>query len=73
MTVAFWTRADQAEQDVLLWAVVDGWHRHRRTCDLEPCPHLQAAIREICDWREARILLSRAQALRVAQEVEQAA
>jgi hypothetical protein len=29
-----------------------------------PCPHLKAAIAEVLDWREARILLSRAEALR---------
>jgi hypothetical protein len=41
---------------------------HGKTCPpCNPCPHLQAAIREVCDWREARILLSRAEALRVAE------
>ena len=38
---------------------------HGRTCKrCNPCPHLQAAIREVCDWREARRLRSRAEALR---------
>jgi hypothetical protein len=68
MTVAFWTDADQAELDVLVWAVVDGWQKHRRTCQLEPCPHLQAAIREVCDWREARALRSKAEALRTERD-----
>ena len=31
-----------------------------------PCAHLQAAIREVVDWREARLLLSTAEALREA-------
>jgi len=34
----------------------------------KPCPHLQTAIREVGEWREARILLSRAQALRAIQD-----
>lgn len=29
-----------------------------------PCPHLQTAIAAVVDWRDARALLSRAQALR---------
>jgi hypothetical protein len=62
-----WTAADAAELDCLVWALADGWHNHRRTCDLEPCSHLQEAIREVLDWREARILLSRADALRAMQ------
>ena len=35
-----------------------------------PCPRLQAAIAEVVDWLEARVLLSRAEALR--REVEEA-
>jgi hypothetical protein len=114
-----WTAADQAERDVLLWALADGYDEHRQKCRacqpcpelaswrahktecracqgeapltygppcerrrqfLEhdtsrcsclPCPHLQAAVREVVDWREARALLSRAQALRA--ELEAAA
>ena len=38
---------------------------NRRGCPLcLPCPHLQKAIAEVVDWREVRILLSRAEALR---------
>ena len=33
-----------------------------------PCPHLQRAITVVVDWVEARKLLSRAQALRLAQQ-----
>jgi hypothetical protein len=114
----YWTAADQAELDVLLYALVDSYFEHRERCRacqpgpcpryeawLEheagcracqghapltfgppcperrrfldehrdcvrclPCPHLQTAIREVCEWREARILLSRAEALRAEQE-----
>jgi hypothetical protein len=42
---------------------------HGASCPrCNPCPHLQAAIREVVDWREARGLLSRAEALRAAAE-----
>ena len=42
---------------------------HGRTCPrCNPCAHLKTAIREVGEWREARILLSRAQALRAEQE-----
>jgi hypothetical protein len=33
-----------------------------------PCPGLRAAIREVCDWRGARALLSRAEAFRAAED-----
>jgi hypothetical protein len=39
---------------------------HRDCVRCLPCPHLQRAIAEIVEWREARLLLSRAQALREA-------
>jgi hypothetical protein len=74
VTTVCWTPADQAEIDVLVWALVTDYSEHRQRCRAcqpdppprapYPCPHLQAAIREVCDWREARILLSRAEALR---------
>jgi hypothetical protein len=68
-----WTAADQAELDVLLHALTSGYAEHREHCAScagpEPCPHLQRAIAEVVDWREARILLSRAQALRIDQEL----
>ena len=42
---------------------------HRDCSRCNPCPRLQAAVREVVGWREARILLSRAQALRAMEEV----
>ncbi len=32
---------------------------HRDCIPCNPCPHLKAAIAEVLEWREARILLSR--------------
>jgi hypothetical protein len=44
---------------------------HGSTCvKCGPCPHLRAAVAVLVDWREARVLLSRAQALRTAAELE---
>ena len=41
---------------------------HGATCKrCNPCPHLQEAIRVVVDWRDARALLSRAEALRAAE------
>jgi hypothetical protein len=42
------------------------WLEHNRRGCIRclPCPHLQAAIREVLDWKHARQLLSRAEALR---------
>jgi hypothetical protein len=70
--VTGWTPADQAELDALVWALVTDYFEHRDRCGRcagpQPCPHLQAAIREVCEWRQARILLSRAEALRAERE-----
>ena len=73
------TPADLAEQDVLLWALVDGYATHWEKCRAcqpnpepgvpYPCPHLRQAIDVVLDWRYARALLSKAQALRIEQDV----
>jgi hypothetical protein len=42
---------------------------HRNCVRCLPCPHLQAAIREVVDWFEARRLLTRAEELRREQDV----
>ena len=57
MSAWFWTAADQAELDVLLWALVSGYFEHRRRCatcaaGFPPCQHLQAAI-EALHWAQA--------------------
>ena len=70
--MTYWTEADQAELEVLLWALVDSHAEHRTLCPtcvraIEPCPAVQRAIAEVLDWRQARILLSRAEALRADQ------
>lgn len=37
-------------------------------CSCLPCPHFQAAITVVLEWREVRQLLSRAEGLRAAQD-----
>ena len=42
MTAAWWTVADSAEMDVLVWELVRGYFEHRARCEAcnpaEPCP-----------------------------------
>lgn len=69
-----WTAADQAELDVLLWELTGRWDEHRRTCTHErPCPHLGKAIEVVLEWRAARSLMSRAEALRIERTLFEAA
>ena len=70
-----WTEADQAELDVLVWALVVGYFDHRDRCarcaaGYPPCPHVAKAIAEVVEWRDARALLSNAEALRMARRRE---
>lgn len=72
--MTFWTEADTAELDVLVWALTGDYAEHREHCETciagrLSCPSVQRAIAEVVEWREARILLSRAQALRAELEV----
>jgi hypothetical protein len=63
--VSVWTAADAAELDVLLWELTGRWFEHRDTCPLRPCPHLRDAIETVLDWRQGRILRTRAEQLRL--------
>jgi hypothetical protein len=68
----WWTAADQAELEVLVWHLVEGLTEHKVKCprcraELEtgwPCPLVGEAIDAVLDWRRRRDLLSRAQYLR---------
>jgi hypothetical protein len=67
-------RACQGDAPLTFGSPCPDWRErrlaHGRTCPrCNPCAHLQAAIREVCDWRAARLLLSRAEALRAAENV----
>jgi hypothetical protein len=70
----WWTDADQAELDCLLWELVDGVEAHRPQCascaaGFPPCPHVQRAIAVVLEWRHRRGLLSRARWLRIEREL----
>jgi hypothetical protein len=71
----WWTAADAAELDVLVYELVSRYFEHRPLCAScaagdPPCPHVREAIEAVVDWREARALLSRAEYLRVERSAE---
>jgi hypothetical protein len=76
MSAVWWTPADQAELDVLIWELVERVPEHRercRRCLVEketgfPCTAVTEAIEAVLEWRRARWLLSKAQYLRRLEE-----
>lgn len=68
MSARWWTAADDAELDVLLFELVDGYFAHRDRCHDVPCPHVGRAVEAVLDWRHARSLRSRATFFRAAQD-----
>ncbi len=69
----WWTEADQGELDCLVRDLADGVWEHRTECarcalEHPPCPHVQAAIDTVIDWRSRRELLSRARWLRLQRD-----
>lgn len=69
----WWTEADQAELEALVWALVDGIDEHRPQCascaaHYPPCPHIRTAIEVVADWLRKRELLSEARWLRLERE-----
>lgn len=64
-----WTAADQAELDVLLWELVTIFRRHRLHCTecllgRSFCDPMRACVEIVIDWRERRLLRSKADWLR---------
>jgi hypothetical protein len=64
----WWTGADQAEFDVLVWELLRATSAHDERCEvcrsLPPgfsCPPLADAIEAVIDWHRGRRLLSRAE------------
>ena len=66
----WWTEADQSELDLLVRALVHGWHdSHRSRCEAcqtngVRCPHLAEAVDAVVGWVEWRRLRSKAAWLR---------
>jgi hypothetical protein len=68
----WWTPADAAELDLLTRELVDKTFSHRFTCEVciaghPPCPQIPAAIEAVIEWRDLRVLASKAAWLRVIQ------
>ena len=64
-----WTRADQAELEVLIWHLVEAAEVHQAGCWAcyrlnRWCPPLADAFQAVLDWRNRRRLISRAEWLR---------
>ena len=76
---AWWTEADQAEFDVLVYALVRGIFRHREHCaacarsgSAVYCRAVERAVEEMLDWLQLRSLLSRAEYLADEKHTRQA-
>jgi hypothetical protein len=69
-----WTAADQAELDLLVFEVVGAIHRHRDGCETcqagwPPCPRVTGVIEAVIEWRDLRVLVTRANRLRAGQDL----
>jgi hypothetical protein len=69
---AWWTPADAAELDLIVRELVDNAFLHRSKCEIciagERCPKLRAAIEAVVEWRDLRVLASKAAWLRMIQD-----
>lgn len=70
VAVRWWTDVDQAEFDVVVYALVRGVFRHREGCaacaqsgSAVCCRSVDRAVEEMLDWLQLRSLLSRAEYL----------
>ena len=70
----YWSEADAAELNVIVFALTRGVFRHRERCAACAaagselfCKQVDRAIEEALDWRRFRWLLSRAEWLRALQ------
>lgn len=70
---AWWTAADAAELDVLVFRLVEAAWAHRKCIRCRElgtwCPPMREAAEAVFNWRRARRLLSRAEYLRALQAV----
>jgi hypothetical protein len=65
----WWTPADQAELDLHLHELVERRSEHRLRCSVctagyPPCPFVCTEIERVIEWRDNRVLRSRATWLR---------
>jgi hypothetical protein len=69
----WWTDADAAELELLVHELVRAAFLHRGGCstcgaDRRWCPAMYEALEAVTDWRDGRILRSKAAFLRLAEE-----
>jgi hypothetical protein len=70
----WWTAADAAELDALVYELVRVVFEHRPSCRHGvPCPNVSRGCDVVVDWLEARKRRSRALWLRAQQDAEEAA
>jgi hypothetical protein len=67
VTAPWWTEADAAELDVLVWEMVSLYYEHREHPDVNRA--LGEAVDAILDWRRGRMLRSRGIYLRLREEL----
>ena len=65
----YWTEADQAEHDLLVYELIKVAHAHRVGCTICKtggpwCAPLGEALEAVVEWRQGRILRSKAAWLR---------
>jgi hypothetical protein len=70
----WWTSADEAELDLLVHEFVKAVYEHREGCSIcraggPWCPPLAHAFQGVLDWREGRVLHSKAAYLRELQDM----
>jgi hypothetical protein len=68
----YWSEADQSELDVLVFELVKAVHAHREGCSIcrtggPWCVPLVDGLEAVLDWREGRVLRSKAAWLRARQ------
>jgi hypothetical protein len=68
-----WTEADGAELDLVVHEMVDDVFEHRQGCETcaagyPPCPWVRAAVERVIEWRDDRVLRSKAAWLRARQD-----
>lgn len=73
----WWTDADQADLDLLTWEFVNAVQQHRERCPECAaggpwCQPLVDAFQAVLDWRQGRILFSRAAFHRAHQDIQDA-
>jgi hypothetical protein len=72
-TQPWWTAADEAELDLIVRELVRSALIHRERCSTcragdRWCPPMAEALEATLDWRDGRILRSKAAFLRLAEE-----